>query len=51
MGGLSMLMEGIQVKTNQFAAYKEPDQSTKPVISSLKPTATTPVYPWIPQTV
>ncbi|XP_052061438.1 uncharacterized protein LOC127701552 [Mytilus californianus] len=45
MGGLSMLMEGIQVKSNQFTASRKAEQNTKPVILPLL-TATSPFHSW-----
>lgn len=45
MGGLSMLMEGIQVKSNQFTAARNAEQNTKPVVSTLL-TTTSPFHPW-----
>ncbi|XP_063441732.1 uncharacterized protein LOC134722122 [Mytilus trossulus] len=45
MGGLSMLMEGIQVKSNQFIAAKNVEQNTKPVILPLL-TGISPFQSW-----
>ncbi|VDI13926.1 Hypothetical predicted protein [Mytilus galloprovincialis] len=48
MGGLSMLMEGIQVKSNQFTAVKNVEQNTKPVILPLL-TGISPFQSWTSQ--
>ncbi|CAG2256142.1 BBX [Mytilus edulis] len=48
MGGLSMLMEGIQVKSNQFTAAKNVEQNTKPVILPLL-TGISPFQSWTSQ--
>lgn len=50
MGGLSMLMEGIQVKSNQFTAVKNVEQNTKPVILPLL-TGISPFQSWTSQQV
>lgn len=44
MGGLSLLMEGNQVKNHQFMTSKEPDQTNKTVISPS--TTGQPMYQW-----